>query len=145
MWIRCSYWGCCRLINRQLDTLMGGSYFKSLAGLCWSSVSVASCSDALFYHTFVFSVHSAHALQLLDARRTKVCPYVCTTCCVHNIESPSVCRVFSDTWRSLCTITTSSPTNFKKKAYYFQQFSLPPFPVNPHMFPYKHCKTIKSD
>lgn len=43
-----------RLINRQLDRLKGGSHFKSPAGLCWSSVSVASCSDALFYHTFVF-------------------------------------------------------------------------------------------
>lgn len=65
----------------------------------------------VFYHTFVFyfyffSVHSAHAVQMLDARRTKVCPYVCTKCGVHNIESPSVWYVLAETWQSLYT---SSP------------------------------------
>lgn len=90
-------------------------------GLCWSSISVASCSDALFLPYICFSVHSAHALQLLDARRTKVCPYVCNTRCVHNIESPLVCCAVSDTWQFLCTITTSFPMNLQKEVTFFQQ------------------------
>lgn len=53
---------------------------KAAFDLCGSSISVASSSDALFSPYMCFSVHSAHALQMLDARRTKVCPYVCTTC-----------------------------------------------------------------
>lgn len=106
-------WTCCvtdwRLNTDKLAALIlnPGCFFF----FCWSSVSVASSSDALFSPYICFSVHSAHALQLLDARRTKVCPYVCTTCCVHNIESPSVWRVFSDTWQSLLHRATSSPIN----------------------------------
>lgn len=136
LWILCSDWGL-KADKKDSWTDCWISHFQSLAGLCWSSISVASCSDALFLPYVCFSVHSAHALQLLDARRTKVCPYVCTTCWVHNIESPSVWRVFSDTWQSLCTITTSSPVNLRKEGNYFWQFTLSPFPVDPHIFLYK--------
>lgn len=87
--------------------------------MLWRSVLPCVC----------FSVHSTHALQLLDARRTKVCPYVCTTCRVHNIESP-VCCVFSDTWPSLCTYATSDPP---KELFPVQS----PFSCEPSYFPLK--------
>lgn len=104
-----SGWG---LINLQLDR-------RRRAALVWNSgrlvLTIRLCCIMLwrsvFHHTFVFSVHSAHALQLLDARRTKVCPYVCTTFRVHNIESPSVCRVFFRHLAIPLHHTTSFPMN----------------------------------
>lgn len=79
-------------INRQLDGLMAGCYLK----LWLFSVDHPLCCIMLWRSVLpyiCFSVHSAHALQLLDARRTKVCPYVCTTllCAQHRVTFSVTC------------------------------------------------------
>lgn len=61
-------------------------------------------------------------------------------CAQHRVTCSVPC-IFQTPGNPFFTVTTSSPM----KVVDFQQFSLPPSPVNPHMFPCKHCRTTKSD
>lgn len=104
-------------------------HFGVMIILPWSSFSVASLSDIVFHHTFVFFCSfcpCSAAAGCQENQGLSLC--LQHTTCVHNIESP-VCRVFSDTWQSLCTIAPS-PLSLWMKVNCFQQFDLTPFPLN---------------
>lgn len=102
---------------------------KAAFDLCGSSITVASSSDALFSPFMCFSVHSAHALQLLDARRTKVCPYVCTTClsAQHRVTFNVACLFQHLAIPPLNPLPPPSPPENIKYVPQILQISLHPF------------------